>query len=205
MVWGEYSHAKPRPLWGGNPDPLIHHPEIREFGLRANLPVLAPFRPSLLLAEKRHTFTRTHAHAMHTPRTHTLSVTYPVSLRKTCCLCFQHATQQLHSRNFLKAAGEFTGLPNRLRKTCWEELPWKGFVNQDKEGTLALPCFMRKGTHTTKPDYKNLILQAPGKRRRPGEVLPLLNSCVMRFLSEDPGSTPRAGLGKTRRVCVRGI
>jgi hypothetical protein len=29
-------------------------------------------------------------------------------------------------------------------------------VNKDKEGALALPCFMKKGTPTTKPDYKNL-------------------------------------------------
>lgn len=63
--------------------------------------------------------------------------------------------------------------------------PWKGFVNKNKEGTLALPCFMKKGTHATKLDYKNLILQALGKMRGPGEALPLLACCAMCFLSED--------------------
>lgn len=50
--------------------------------------------------------------------------------------------------------------------------PWKSFVKEDKEGTLALPCFMKRGTHATKLDYKNLILQALRKPCRPGEALP---------------------------------
>lgn len=71
--------------------------------------------------------------------------------------------------------------------------PWKGFVNEDKEHILALPCFMKKGTHTTNLDYKNLILQALGKMRRPGEALPLLACFAVRFLSMDLVPLPGPG------------
>lgn len=66
-------------------------------------------------------------------------------------------------------------------------------MNEDKGLILALPCFMKKGTHTTTLDYKNLILQALGKMRHRGEALPLWAGSAVRFLSLDLVPLPGPG------------
>lgn len=56
------------------------------------------------------------------------------------------------SRSFLREVGELVDCQSALENLLRPLL--QGFVNKDKESTLALPCFMKKGTHTTKLDYK---------------------------------------------------